>query len=88
MPVVPGVNDTPEEIGAIAGFVREVGREPGADAGAGLSLELLAFHRLAEDKYHSLGLDYRAAGLTPPSQEHMAALVEAARALSIPVRSR
>jgi pyruvate formate lyase activating enzyme len=86
-PVVPEVNDTPEEIGAIAGFVRELGKAR-QDGGAGLSLELLAFHRLAEDKYHSLGLDYRAGGLNPPTKEQMAALVESARAFSIPVRSR
>jgi len=87
VPVVPGVNDTPEEIGAIAGFVRDLSRLR-ADGGAGLALELLAFHRLAEDKYHSLGLDYRAGDLQPPSQEHMAGLVEAARVFTASVSSR
>jgi pyruvate formate lyase activating enzyme len=86
IPVVPGVNDTPEEIGAIAEFVRSLG-ETRSDGGEGLSLELLAFHRLAEDKYHSLGMDYRAGDLQPPSKEHMASLVNTARAHSIQVRN-
>ncbi len=87
VPVVPGVNDTPEEIGAIAAFVGElnVARAAGSPE---FSLELLAFHRLAEDKYHNLGYEYRAADLTPPSGEHMAALVEVARSFAIPVRNR
>jgi pyruvate formate lyase activating enzyme len=85
VPVVPGVNDTPAEISAIAGFIRGLG-ELRADGGSGLSLELLAFHRLAEDKYRSLGMEYRAAGLETPSPERMAALTEAAKAQGIPAR--
>ncbi len=87
VPVVPGVNDTPEDIVAVADFIRVLGASR-SDGGAGLSLELLTFHRLAEDKYHSLGLDYRAGDLTPPTPEHMAALVRAAGDFSTPVRSR
>lgn len=87
VPVVPGVNDSPPEIQAIAAFVRELGAAR-ADGGSGLSLELLAFHRLAEGKYRSLGMDYRAGDLVPPSKEHMAALVEAAQSQRIAVRSR
>ncbi len=86
-PVVPTVNDTPEEIGAIAGFVREL-MEQRADGGAGLSLELLAFHRLASDKYKSLGMDYRASELETPTKEHILSLVEAARSRGVAVRSR
>ncbi len=86
-PVIPGVNDTVEEIGAIAGFVRELmaGR---ADAGAGLAYELLPFHRLAADKYKSLGLDYRAAELETPEKEQIAELVEVARTAGVAARSR
>jgi pyruvate formate lyase activating enzyme len=91
-PVVPTVNDTPEEIGAIAAFVREM-REIRADAtdgseGPAISLELLPFHRMAGDKYNSMGLSYRARDLPPPTKETMAALTEAAEACGIPVRSR
>jgi pyruvate formate lyase activating enzyme len=85
VPVVPGVNDTPEEIAAIARFVKALGAER-ADGGTGLTLELLAFHRLAEEKYRSLGLEYHAGELVPPGKERMAELVEAARSHGITVK--
>jgi len=77
-PVVPGVNDSAEAIGAIAAFV------------AGLPTlvyyELLPFHPMATGKYRSLGLDYRAAELKRPSPETMAALAQVA-AGSVEVRT-
>jgi len=87
VPVIPTVNDTPAEIRGIADFVYEqmVAR---ADLGAGLSLELLPFHQLASDKYASLGMDYRAAGLRAPSKETMRQLAEAAREAGVTVTSR
>jgi pyruvate formate lyase activating enzyme len=79
VPVVPTVNDSAAEIQAIARFVREL-MAARADGGAGLSLELLPFHRLATDKYTSLGLDYRAAHLQAPDKASMQLLEAAARA--------
>ena len=76
LPVIPTVNDTPEEVEAIARFVRELkelrrrkqtvnpGRGRSRDC-AEIDLELLAFHPLAGDKYRSLGMDNRAADLVP-----------------------
>jgi pyruvate formate lyase activating enzyme len=87
VPVVPTVNDTPEEIGAIANFVRGLMADR-ADGGAGLSLELLPFHRLASDKYRSLGMDYRAVDLQTPPKEQMHELVDAAQLFGVPTRSR
>ena len=46
------------------------------------------FHRLAGDKYASLGLDDRAAALTPPSRALMAALAAAARAAGVEAKCR
>jgi pyruvate formate lyase activating enzyme len=87
VPVVPTVNDTLADVKAIAAFVREV--EATRPAGAlPLSLELLPFHQLASDKYASLGLDYRAAGLRTPAKATLAALVQAAREAGIAARSR
>jgi pyruvate formate lyase activating enzyme len=74
-PVVPGVNDTPEAIGAIAGFIREF---PNLRY-----YELMPFHRMAGGKYRSLGLDYAAAELTPPDAERMQALADCARAAGV-----
>ena len=87
VPVIPTVNATCAEVGAIGAFVRELG-ETRADGGAGLSLELLPFHQLASDKYTSLGLDYRAANLRPPDKTLMAALVAAAGAAGVAAKSR
>jgi pyruvate formate lyase activating enzyme len=87
VPVVPTVNDTPEAVGAIALFIRELMAER-ADGGKVLSLELLPFHRLASDKYHSLGLDYCAAELQTPGREQMQELVEAAQVHGVSTRSR
>lgn len=76
IPVVPTVNDSLEEIGAIVKFIQHLvelriqhgnGKEKGAD----IRLELLPFHRLAADKYRSLGLEYRAQNIEPPSKERM-----------------
>ncbi len=94
IPVIPTVNDTPEEVAAMAAFVRELrdlraahhNGSPGDPAP--ITLELLPFHRMAGDKYNSLGWDYRAATLTPPAKEHIALLADAAQAQGIPVHSR
>lgn len=87
IPVVPTVNDTRADIQAIAGFVREL-MDARADGGAGLSLELLPFHRLASDKYTSLGMDYRAAALETPGKEVMSEFAAAAREFGVAARNR
>ncbi len=86
VPVVPTVNDTPEEIAAIAGFVIELNALRAAPEPFGL--ELLAFHRLAGDKYRSLGQEYSARDLQPPPKERMAELVKAGQATGVAVLSR
>ncbi len=48
-PVIPGVNDTPETIEAIARLAREAGA---------VRYELLPFHRMGEQKYCFLGREY------------------------------
>lgn len=77
-PVVPGFNDAPEDIEAIAEFVMRL---------SGLEYyELLPYHPLGEDKYRSLGLEYRLNGLKPPPRERMRDLADAARRRGVPVR--
>lgn len=87
-PVIPTVNDTPEAIGALAGFVRTLASARatnGAGPTAPIAFELLPFHRLAADKYRSLGLEYRASQLQTLSKEVMQTLTEVARAHGVPV---
>jgi len=71
IPVIPGVNDRPETIAEIARFVSTL-RTPA------LTVELVPFHRLATDKYRSLGWTYQAAELCPLSTEAMDQLRAAA----------
>jgi pyruvate formate lyase activating enzyme len=78
IPVVPTVNDTADDIRAIAAFIRELNNVQ--------ELVLLPFHRLADGKYRSLGLDHRARDLTTPSAEHLAALADAARETGLTVK--
>ncbi len=91
IPVVPGVNATTEEIGAIGAFVQELTaarRESCAardEQPAPITLELLPFHRMAGDKYASLGMEYQANSLNTPPRDEMLVLADAARQHSIEV---
>lgn len=76
-PVVGGVNDSLEEIEAIARFVQGLG---------GRQYELLPYHALGNSKRATLGLD-EAAAFETPTKEHMQALAEAASAF-IPTVAR
>jgi pyruvate formate lyase activating enzyme len=73
-PVIPGFNDSAEEIRAIARFVESAG---GASA-----YELLPYHRFGEPKYRKLGRTYPLDEAEPPSEERMTALREIAARLS------
>lgn len=77
-PVIPGVNDTRDEIAAIARFA------------AGLQTlvyyELLPFHPMAAAKYDSLGREYAARSLKRPSPDTLDALAAAARECGVQVR--
>jgi pyruvate formate lyase activating enzyme len=86
VPVVPTVNDTPQDIAAIAQLIKSLLGPRTRDNHA--DLELLPFHRLAGDKYTSLGLEYKANTLETPTKEKMAELVEVASGYGITVRSR
>jgi len=90
-PVIPTVNDTPEAIGEIAAFVRRLSDlriATNAETGAAAPppvLGLLRFHRLAADKYRSLGLEYKASDLEAPSLAYMDELRDVASSYGIEV---
>jgi pyruvate formate lyase activating enzyme len=76
-PVVPTVNDSEAELRAIALFIQELIEARYTAAGedaAPITYELLKFHKLAGDKYRSLGVEYKAQDLEMLSQETMMAL--------------
>jgi pyruvate formate lyase activating enzyme len=82
-PIVPTINDTFEDVGAIVKFVRNLvelrlKHNNGQGRWAEIQFELLPFHRLAADKYRSLGLEYRARNLEPPTKERMQELAKIA----------
>lgn len=70
IPVIPTFNDTREEIAAIAKFADTL---PGVK-----KIHLLPYHRLGQDKYEGLYRTYLMEGITPPTQEHMELLKQAA----------
>jgi len=78
IPVIPGVNDAPEEIRQIAAFL--------APLKSVQWVELLPFHTLGSEKYASLGRDYPARGLVPPSKQKMADLADIMASKNLAVR--
>ena len=77
-PVVPGVNDSPSDIAAIAGFAAALSNV--------LYYELLPFHPMASSKYDSLDVDYRARKLERPSKELLEELTAVAAAAGMQAR--
>jgi pyruvate formate lyase activating enzyme len=92
IPIVPTVNERIEEVQATANFVRTLIELRASDAPemipAPIDLELLSFHKLAGDKYRSLGLENRAADLQPLPSSTMIALANAASDGALTVRCR
>ena len=70
-PVVPGFNDTAEEIKAISRFAATL---PGVR-----EHHLLPYHRLGTDKYKGLGRNYALKETEPPSKEKMEYLLSVAQ---------
>lgn len=69
-PVVPGFNDTAEEIRAISRFAATLS---GVE-----EHHLLPYHRLGQDKYAGLGRNYALKDVLPPTQEKMEYLLSVA----------
>lgn len=70
-PVVPGFNDTAEEISAISSFA--------ASLDGVREHHLLPYHRLGADKYGGLGREYSLGHTEPPSKERMEYLLSVAQ---------
>lgn len=62
-PLIPGVNDDPEELEKIGAFCQGLHRME--------ALQLLPYHRLGEGTYAKLGRPYLCQGVEPPTPEHM-----------------
>ena len=66
VPVIPGFNDSENDIRAIALFA--------ASLGGVRQIHLLPYHRLGYDKYTGLGREYLMGDVKPPSAEKMESL--------------
>ena len=75
VPVIPGFNDTAEEIRDIANFAKTL---------KGVTeMHILPYHRLGADKYAGLGRNYELDGVLPPTDEHMEMLKSVAESVGI-----
>ncbi len=63
IPVIPGVNDSTEEIGRFVAYLSRV-RPP--------AIELLPYHRIGADKYRRLGLPYKLPDTPQPAAADLA----------------
>ncbi len=76
-PIIPGFNDSPNDIRLIADLI---GAMPGSP-----KHELLSYHGFGEPKYRQLGKQYPLQGLKPPPEERMAVLRRVLRSSESPV---
>ena len=66
IPIIPGINDDDENIGAMSGFV--------AALGGAHEVELLPYHKTGIRKFERLGRVYSLGATEVPSHEHMMTL--------------
>jgi len=76
VPVLPGVNDDPENLAATAAFVASL---PSVDR-----VSLLAYHKLGQDKLRRLGHRRTPTEIAPPSVERMGELAAELEAAGVP----
>ena len=74
VPVIPGFNDTEEEIRQIAAYTATL---PNVKR-----MHLLPYHRLGQDKYTGLNREYLMGDVKPPTNEHMEKLLKVAEVTS------
>ena len=74
VPVIPGFNDTEEEIRQIAAYAATL---PNVKR-----MHLLPYHRLGQDKYTGLNREYLMGDVKPPTNEHMEKLLKVAEMTS------
>lgn len=79
VPIVPGMNDSAENLRRTACFARDLACVD--------RVELLPYHRLGIHNYAAMGKEYRLEEIQPPSAAKMKALVELIRSEGLPVRA-
>ena len=77
IPLVPGVNDRPQDIRDFRDYFATV--RPAR-------LDLLPYHRAGAEKYQRVGRDCLMNGVAPPSETHVAAIAAELSLAGIPVK--
>ena len=67
IPIIPGYNDSEENIKATAEFLREFGDDK-------VTVELLPYHPLGISKYIQYGVENKIENIEPPDPEHLEAI--------------
>ena len=62
LPLIPGHNDSEQNIKALAGFMAELGLK---------RIDLLPYHSLGKEKYARLGMEYKLSDLKPHESEEV-----------------
>ncbi len=75
VPVIPGLNDSEENISATAKFISDLGNAKG--------IELLPYHRLGKSKYEQFGMKYSLENLRAPEDDHMQKLNDIVRSFDL-----
>jgi len=78
VPIIPGLNDSYENISETANFIRKLNSV--------VSVDLLPYHRLGVTKYKMLGRDYALKDLKQPSKEYMSRVKDIFEQFGIRVR--
>ena len=75
-PVIPGCNDSPENIRAMIQFLRESQIS---------QVDVFPFHKLGEHEYEEMGMDYREKDTAVPANDHILHLKETFRSFGLVV---
>lgn len=78
IPVIPGINDSAENISATAAFA--------ASLGGVREIHLLPYHTAGSHKYTRLGQRYLLPEIQPPTADTMSQLADCAKASGVPVK--
>jgi len=76
VPVIPGYNDSEENILATAWYARQLGKNV-------QRIELLPYHKLGTNRYDHLGMKYDLDEIEEPSTEHMEGLKDIVTSVGI-----
>jgi pyruvate formate lyase activating enzyme len=78
MPLVPGLNDGPDELSAVADLLRGLGEE---------EIWVMPYHRLGESKLPKLDSKLKPLGIDPPTADRIRARADVLESAGLRVRS-